>query len=172
MRNEYISTIVGTTFFAIVAVILFTAIFTPKCKHEEVREEYFFRSPGIISYKDIGHKKKYCKDCDYYLGITYLYGTPTETPYLDLIRENSGVDELVDGEYYTMKAIVRLDGFTRGEQCVYAKVENENTGLIFNVIFRDGFEEKREVLQAGDEITFHGKFDGVGYDWTDCELIG
>ncbi len=165
---RFISTVVGT---AIAVIILALVIFTPKCKHEEVREVYSFRSPGIISYKDIGQIKRYCKDCDYYLGIYYLYGTPVEKPYLDPLREYSGENELVDGEYYTMKAIVTSDYLDRSNQRIYAKVQNENVTLSFSVAFKAGYEEELESLQSGDEITFHGKFDGVGYDWTDCELI-
>ena len=168
---KYIASVFWTMFFSVIAIILGVIILTPKCKHEEVREVYSFRSPGIISYKDIGQIKRYCKDCDYYLGIYYLYGTPVEKPYLDPLRECSGENELVDGEYYTMKAIVTLDYFDRSNQRIYAKVQNENVVLLFNVSFQEGYEEELELLQVGDEITFRGKFDGVGYNWTDCELI-
>ena len=168
---KYISTVFWSMFLTVVAIILAAVIFTPKCRHEEVRAVYSFRSRSVISYKDTGHIKWYCKDCDYYLGIDYLYGTPADKPYLDPLREYSGENELVDGEYYTMKAVVTSDIFDNSHQRIYAKVQNENVTLAFTIAFREGYEEELKSLQAGDEITFRGKFEAVGYDWTDCELI-
>ena len=168
-----ISGILSFWFAAIVGVILLVLIFSPNCKHEERRAVYSFNAQdGIIQYKYTGYIRYFCKDCDYYLGITYLGGKPIDTPYLDLIREHTDGDELVGGEYYTMTAIVSFCDYYPEKTMLSCRVENENTRVGFSVEFREEFEELIDLVQEGDEITFRGKFNDMSCDWTDCELIG
>lgn len=168
---KLISTILSTFFAAIVVVILALIVFTPKCQHEERRLEYVLHSPDNVG--NTGYIKKYCKECDYYLGNTYLHGKPTDSSYLDLIREHSDGDELVDGEYYTMTATVTLAYYYGSTISISCKVGNEDIVVYFSVRFREEYADKvsYSVLEQGDEITFRGKFDEMTCDWTDCELI-
>ena len=168
---RYLSRLIWFTVSLIAAIILALIIFSPHCRHEEVREVYSFNGEGNIQYNHVGYKQKYCKKCDYKLGMTYFSDLPIEAPYLDLLYEYAGVNELVDGEYYTMKATVRLDYFYGDGRKVYVKVQNENTTLVFSLSFKEGYEETLETLKAGDEVIFYGKFNSIGYDWTDCTLI-
>ncbi len=151
----------------VVAVIVGLVSSCPEpCKHEERREEYSFESQNATSPNYIGYKKKFCKNCDYYFGNTYFYETPSDLSYLDLIREHSDGDELIDGEYYTMSATVNLN-YVYGITC---RVENDDIRVYFSVDFREEFKEAVKLMETGDEITFRGKFDITSCDWTDCEL--
>lgn len=136
------------------------------CRHGEWRKEYSFNSRGDTS-PGIGWVKEFCKDCGYYKGISYLYGEPTDSSYLDLISESCGGVELVDGEYYTISAIVNNNIPDR----ISCRVENEDIKVHFSAKFKDEYKDVIESIDSGDEITFRGKFVEIGYDWTDCELI-
>lgn len=141
------------------------------CKHENVRYVYSLRSSVTDGYR--GYKKHYCKDCDVYCGMTYLHSGSNDYAYLDVIREQIDVDELVDGEYYTMTAIVTLANYGTNTR-ISCKVVNEDITVGFSVDFKEEFEDRisHSVLREGEEITFYGKFDGISCAWMDCELIG
>ena len=153
----------------VIGIIALVSSIPEPCRHNDGwREEYSFNSQSNTSPNYIGYKKRYCKKCDYTNDmITYFYSTPKDTSYLDLIREHSDGDELVDGEYYTMRAIVTRN-YVYSINC---KVENEDIVVYFSVDFLEEFKDALELIEDGDEITFRGKFVEMGYDWTDCELI-
>ena len=146
-------------------------VFTPDCYHENERYEYSLRTPTAQS-GHRGYKKRYCKDCGDYIGLVNLHSKSPDISYLELIREHTDADELVDGEYYTITANVTRAkyGF---EDSISCKVENDDIVVYFSVKFREEFLDaiSYTVLSEGDEIAFRGKFDWWSCDWTDCELI-
>lgn len=164
---KHIATAFLTLVFFVILSVWVVAIFTPNCNHEESRCEYVLKSPDTVG--NTGYIKKFCKDCDHYIGISYLHGIPTDKSYLEVIRDHSDGDELVDGVYYTMTATVTL-AYYYGIR-INCKVENEDIAVYFSVSFRDEFKEEVKAINVKDEITFRGKFDAVSCDWTDCELI-
>ena len=152
----------------VIGIIALVSSIPEPCRHNDGwREEYSFYSQ-TEQRSCIGYKKRYCKKCDYTNDIiTYFYDTPKDTSYLDLICEHSDGDELVDGDYYTMRAIVTRN-YVYGINC---KVENENIVVYFSVDFLEESKDALELIEEGDEITFRGKFVRVSCDWTACKLI-
>ena len=114
-----------------------------KCEHKEIRKEYSFNPPTQTG--SIGVVKNYCKVCDNYLGITYLHGTPSDLSYLDVIREHSDSSELIDGEYYTMTAVVTV-AYYYGSISINCKVRDEDTVVYFSACFREEFKDEVSYL--------------------------
>ena len=171
-KGLYYTARVLFTIGVIALVISFLVkVFTPNCYHDNIRYEYSVWTPNNGGYQ--WYKKHYCKDCGTYRGITYLHTNSEDSSCLSVLREHIDADELIDGEYYTLTAIVVFANYGTNTS-VTCKVQDDDITVHLSVDFREEFKDavSYSVLESGDEITFRGKFDGIGWKWTDCELIG
>lgn len=165
---KYIMSVLTT---CIVAVLLLLVIFTPpKCEHEEIGKIFSFQPQGSTA-PSVVHR--YCVNCDNpSVDRPSLFkGNPTDLSYLEVVREHSDSDEIVGGEYYTMTATVIYGDYDFDKTRVTCMVQGGNIKVSFSVEFREEFAESVALLQAGDEITFRGRYYDTGCGFTDCGLI-
>lgn len=116
--------------------------------------------------------KPWCKSgkcC--YLGYSLFRGTPSDTSYLDVIREHIDSEKIVGGEYYTVTARITLADYDFTRTSLGCRLQNDDIIVDFSVEFREEFEEAVGLLDEGDEVTFRGRFYDEGCGFTDCELI-
>ena len=165
-KNNYRYVVARIFIVAIVYLQILLCIFScESCRHYEHKEVYsFVNHPNYLAYKQY-----HCKDCGYFNGYNnYIYEMPDKTPYLDLIRELVDCDVLIDGEFYTIKAIVNNNYSLSSVRC---KLEDENVIVYFSIYLKDEYKNNIKLLKSGDEITICGKFNSVTLEWIDCELI-
>lgn len=162
--------------YLIISFVMFFSLFPfmiiasnlDKCEHEEIGTLFSFQFENSIAASDV---KSFCNDCGQSFKITQFHGTPTDVSYLETVNNFIDGNEIVAGEYYTMKAVVSVADHDINKTRVRCKVENEDVTVGFSVEFREGFEEQISLLQKGDEITFRGRLYDNGFGWTDCELL-
>lgn len=137
------------------------------CPHEEKFRHYSLND--IPEYSTIQFS---CKKCNKSLGHSTFQGIPTDKPYLDLLREHCGVEELIGGEYYTITATITLS-YYYGEVQVMCKIQNEDIAISFAAKFKDEFKDSVSYskLDEGSTIMFRGQFVYPCCDWLDCELL-
>ena len=151
--------------------VLFLILFTPeKCEHEEVTR-YVFTSYDSTAHSNVSG---YCRKCDAKLTTNSIFqGELVDKSYLTALIEHSDASEIVPGEYYTIMASVPLGFYAYSSDNVWlnCKVENEDFIVLFNVEFREEFEERVRLIQEGETITFRGRFYDEGCGFTDSVLI-
>lgn len=152
-----------------VAILLLLVVFTPpKCEHTERVEHFVFASQNSTASSYVEH---YCAECDNSLGYNLFNDVPSDSSWLDVIKEKSDSDEIVSGGYYTMTAIVTLGDYDHQRTRVRCRVESGNNIVYFSADFNDDLEDVIKSVQEDDEITFRGKFYEIGCGFEDCELI-
>ena len=162
-----ISLVFFTLLFGIAIVIGLVFVLTPeKCEHEEVVRYYFSTDDTVVQ----NSVCRYCTKCDERLTpYTLFQGELVDKSYLQTIVEHSDGSEIIPGEYYTVTATVPLGYMDMlGLTC---EVENEDYLVRFNAVFRSEFKEQMSLIEAGQEITFRGRFNDKGCSFTDCELL-
>ena len=168
LSNALVSIIV-----VIAMVIALLIVCTPDpCNHEVLATEYAFASYDSPSQSYV---RNYCKNCEERSKATLFRGTPIDTSYLAAIVEHSDGSEIIPGQYYTVTATVP-QGYNYGSYGAIrpwlgCQVENEGFIVRFDVEFREEYREILKSIEAGDEITFRGKFYDEGCGFLDCELL-
>ena len=160
-------------FRAILALVFMTvvAMIAPSCnpcKHEDMVERYHFVAYNVSGNNSV---REYCRDCGEAFPLTNIGDTPEDQSYLEAIREHSDGSAIVPGEYYTVTVIVTLRDIEADCTRLGCKVENNDFIVIFDVDFREEFEEVVSLIEKGDEITFRGRFYDEGCGFKDAELI-
>ena len=150
-------------------------VFTPEpCEHEETIKSYSFAD---YKYMEYGYSSvvTYCKKCDKKVARhSQFQGELVDKSYLSALIDNSDANEIVNGEYYTVTAIVTLAEYdSYGAPSISCKVENEDFIVDFSVEFREEFREsvRYDSLEEGTKITFRGRLYDKGVGFTDAELI-
>lgn len=141
--------------------------FSIRCEHEEGKV-FSFQTQGSTAASDM---RLYCKNCMQNIKVAIFRGTPKDLSYLDIIKEHIDGEEIVGGEYYTIKGIVAVADYNIPKTIIRCRLESGDTIVIFSVEFREEFEDAVGLLKEGDEVTFRGRFYDEGCGFTDSELI-
>lgn len=140
----------------------------PSKKHEHGKI-FSFQFKGSTAMSSV---RPYCESKEHFnLGYSLFRGTPSDTSYLDVIREHSDSDEIVWGEYYTITATVSTGDHDFNRVRIDCKVQSDNVIVGFSVEFREEFGKDMKDVEVGDIVTFRGRFYDEGCGFTDCELI-
>lgn len=153
-------------FISIVLLILAAFIF--KCDHTDKITSFSFEPEKSTA---TSYVKTRCEDCNQRFYYQSFRGNPSDTSYIDIVKEHTADNEFVNGEYDTINAKVRFPDFFSPETEITCYIQKGNTYVYFSVEFKGDYEEAVSLLQEGDEITFYGKSALTGLSWVDCELI-
>ena len=129
---------------------------------------FSFQSQGSTAYS---YSRPYCIKCGKLEAYTNFKGTPADTSYLELLREQTNTTEITAGEYYTITATISLSDSLSTKVKLHCKLENEHLKVGFSIEFRPEFKEAVSLLNTGETITFRGRYYDTGCGFTDCELI-
>ena len=157
--GDVIGTMITTVIIAFIVIgIVVVACLPEPCEHEMGKTFSFqFEGSSATSYM-----KPFCKKCDHSFSYTNFRGTPSDTSYLEAIKEHSDGGEIVGGGYYTLTATVTNGDYDMQRTRVNCKVQSDGIVVMFSVEFREEFKEAVALLDTGDEITFRGKFYDTG----------
>ena len=144
-----------------------------QCEHEESRRRYVF-VPEYNFETEYSSAANFCKECgERVTTYSQFKGELIDKSYLGAIVEHSDANEIVSGEYYTIRAVAPIGYSGYGNKRVYlvCEVENDEYIVRFTADFREEFRVQVASIEEGDEITFRGRFYDQGCGFTDCELI-
>ena len=151
-----------------VIVVIFIVFTPPKCEHTEKVEHFVFASEDSSAYSYVKH---FCDVCDKSLGYGTFKGKPSNSSWIEVIKEHSDSDEIVGGEYYTMTATMTLGDYDFTKTRISCEVQSGNIIVHFSAEFKDEFEDAIKLVEKGESITFRGKFYDNGCGFTDCALL-
>lgn len=170
-RGLGISSFIAAMVVIVVIIALLVFVSAPenhKHTHDEMSMKFSFQ-PENSTAGD--YMQPFCRICDYYLTSYPILDTSSDTSYLEAITEHSNASEIVPGEYYTITATVVLADYDFYKTRIRCEVGNENVVVNFSVEFQQEFEEAVGLLEAGDEVTFYGRFYDEGCGFTDSVLV-
>ena len=153
-------------FISILLVIAAAFIF--KCDHTDKITSFAFQPEKSTAMSSV---KTICEDCNQRFYFQRFSDKPSDSSYIDIIKEHTEDNEFVNGEYDTIRAKVVFPDYDSLKTKIRCCVQQGNVYVYFSVEFKDEFEGAVSLLQEGDEITFYGRSALTGLSWTDCELV-
>ena len=166
----FVASIVTVCIIFLVAVVGIVSV--NKCEHTRVETVFSFSSYDSTGYYDYFYVR--CDDCYEKLKQTLFHKEPADTSYLRVFEQFNNGNDLVRGEYYTIRGTVSLKFYDlRPSEKLRIRCQVEVDGIIvgFSIEFREEFRERVKLLEEGDEVTFRGKFYDIGCGFSDAELI-